>query len=431
MKKTKRTDTIFLHLPAYRDPELIPTIKDAIAKANRPENLRFGICHQYHPDDKFDNLDEFKDDSRFKIDRMLYTEAKGLPYARQRINDMITDETYILQLDSHHRFAEGWDDTLINMHSKLEKEGFKPIITGYLPLYDPFNDPAGRSVDPWLQHFVCFYPHGTIFIRPSGIPDWKNLKGPVRSRFLSGHFDFARTEWAKTIKHDPDIYFSGEEINLTLRSFTHGYDFFHPHVLVIWHSTMREERAGKLSWDDEHKRGVNTSAHQARGRAKIRQLFRTEDNGFDLTGYDIGTVRTIRDYEEYAGFDFKLRSVQQYTLDYKYPPNPKVEDWEASLCKSYYNLISFDKRNFKLNDYQYMVCAYDDENGMNIQRQDIQEHEIKKFMEDPSDWVHLERHFLTDKKPYKWVIWAYSKSQGWAERIEHIIDYSTVSKSGA
>ena len=45
---------------------------------------------------------------------MLYTEAKGLPYARAIINEqLLTDEDFVCQLDSHHRFGEGWDSILI------------------------------------------------------------------------------------------------------------------------------------------------------------------------------------------------------------------------------------------------------------------------------------------------------------------------------
>ena len=104
------------------------------------------------------------------------------------------------------------------------------------------------------------------------------MNEPPMSRFLCGHFGFARSQWAKEIKHDPDIYFSGEEINLTVRSYTHGYDIFHPHKIVVWHSTMREERAGKLKWDDDAKLGVDWWGKQEKARAKIRQLFRIDNS---------------------------------------------------------------------------------------------------------------------------------------------------------
>ena len=54
-----KKSTIFLHLPAYREPELIPTIKDALANAEFPDRIRFGICLQYDPSDGFDDLTEF------------------------------------------------------------------------------------------------------------------------------------------------------------------------------------------------------------------------------------------------------------------------------------------------------------------------------------------------------------------------------------
>ena len=33
----KNKETILIHLPSYRDPELIPTIKDALANAKYPK----------------------------------------------------------------------------------------------------------------------------------------------------------------------------------------------------------------------------------------------------------------------------------------------------------------------------------------------------------------------------------------------------------
>jgi Glycosyltransferase (GlcNAc) len=420
--KSPKKDTILVHLPAYREPELVPTIKDCLAQAKDPSRIIFGICRQFNPEDKFDNLDEYRNNPNFKIIDMPYQEAKGLPYARARINELITDETYLLQLDSHHRFTKDWDETLIDMHKGLEAKGYKPILTGYLPYYSPFNDPAGRCQEPWQQQFACFYPHGTIFIRPSLLQGWQTRTEPVHSRFISGHFAFARAQWGKEILHDPQIYFSGEELNLTVRSFTHGYDLFHPHKIVIWHATMREERAGKLVWDDQHKRGENWYSHQQHAWKRIRNLLRTQkDDDVDLTGYDLGKVRTLNEYERYAGVHFKRKAVQKYTIDNQFPPNPPVEDWEGSFCESFYCLVNFDKSNFKLDDYDFWVVAFDDENGVAIQREDLNEGQVKEIMARKDQWTNFERFFLTDKKPAKWVIWAHSKSKGWAERIEHIL----------
>ena len=426
MKKAK-SRKIFIHLPAYREPELGPTIKSALENATYPNRLVFGICRQFNPEDGFDNIDEYRNDPRFRIMDIHYTEAKGLPYARYQINTMLKDEEYICQLDSHHRFAEGWDVTLIEMHDQLKAKGHKkPILAAYLPYYNPFDDPAGRTMEPWQQTFACFYPHGTIFIRPGLLTGWKDMTEPPPSRFLSGHFCFADGHWAKTVLHDKDIFFSGEELNLTVRSYTHGYDLFHPHKLVVWHATMREERDGILVWDDQSKRGEDWWTQQDIARAKIRQLLRTEDNGFDLTGYDLGTERTLRDYEKYAGINFKKRSVQRFTYDNNYPPNPLIEndeEWENSFMFSFYHLVQFNKRQFLFDDYDFVVCSFDDENGISLWREDYNEYRFKEILSSGSDWYSEEKFFLIDKVPSRLVIWAHSKANGWAERIEEQINY--------
>lgn len=417
-------EKILIHLPAYREPELIPTIENALKEAKYPERLVFGICRQYCEDDGFDNLDKYRDDSRFKIYDIPYEKAKGLAYARSIINDkLLDDEEFVLQLDSHHRFTKDWDETLIGWYYDLKKDGYNPIIGGYLPYYDPFNDPASRVKEPWFSEAACFYPFGTIFIRPTSVKGgWKHLEKPYPARFLSGHFAFGPNKWAKDVKHDPNIFFAGEEINLTIRSFTHGYDLFHPHRVIIWHATMREERAGKLVWDDQSKRndgswwkGNNTA------RSRIRQLLRVEDNGHDLTGYDIGSVRSIRDYEKYAGIHFKNKSFQQYTKDNFFAPNPYTfnteKEWEESFLHSTYHLVNITKDMLPGDDYKSILVAFDDEDGVSVNSEYIDDNRLSLFLTEGRP-IHYEKMFTSDNRPVRAVYWAISESKGWSERHE-------------
>ena len=419
--------TILLHLPAYREPELIPTIEDALANAKHPERIHFGICRQFCEDDGFDNLDKYRKDSRFKIHDMPYKEAKGLATARAIINDeLLTDEDFVCQLDSHHRFAKNWDSTLINWYNDLKSDGYNPIICGYLPYYNPLNDPADRVHEPWFSEAACFYPHNTIFIRPTAVKDgWKHLKKPYPTRFLSGHFAFGPNQWAKDVKHDPNIFFAGEELNLSIRSFTHGYDLFHPHRVVIWHATMREERAGKLVWDDQSKRGEdmwwkgNDSA-----RARIRQLIGVEDNNIDLGEYGLGKKRTVRDYEKYAGIHFKKMSFQKYTKDNNFAPNPyphkNEKEWEDSFMFSFYHLVNLERHEMPKDDYDSILVAFDDENGVGMHSKSISGPQLNNFINN-GHRIHYEEMFLAEKKPSKIVFWGHSKTRGWAERIERQI----------
>lgn len=410
--------SILVHLPAYREPELLPTIQSALENAKHPKRIYFGICRQFNEQDKFDNIDEFRSDSRFKIIDIPYNEAKGLPYARGLINDeLLTDEDYLLQLDSHHRFDKNWDDYLIRLHNKLLKKSKKVIIGGYLPYYNPFNDPKDRVNETWQTHVVCFYPHGTCFVRPGHYP---NTKEPIAGRYVSGHFLFSSNDWGKTIRHDPDIVFSGEELHMTIRGYTHGYDIYHLPKPVIWHATMREERDGILVWDDFYKAGKDFNKGQEKARAKIRQLLRVEDNGFDLTNFDIGNERTIEDYQNFAGLDFTNHRIQQYTLDHKVPHNPPVDEETNPWVDSFYHCINVNKSEFKGNDYDCMIVAFDDKDGNSVFRDDWDEARIKREFSQSGEWLSFENIFNqnTKGKPTKWVMWAHSKSKGWAERVE-------------
>ena len=87
-----RENYIFINIASYRDPELLPTIEDAIAKAKYPERLVFGICHQRSEDDKWDSLEKYEDDERFRVIDMDYKDAKGVCYARAEIQKLWEDE---------------------------------------------------------------------------------------------------------------------------------------------------------------------------------------------------------------------------------------------------------------------------------------------------------------------------------------------------
>jgi len=76
---------IFIQIASYRDPQLVLTIKDMLANAKKPKNLVIGIARQFSESDKFDNLDEYKDDERFRILDIPYQEAKGVCWARNLV----------------------------------------------------------------------------------------------------------------------------------------------------------------------------------------------------------------------------------------------------------------------------------------------------------------------------------------------------------
>lgn len=408
---------IFIQVASYRDPQLIPTINSALENSSNPDNLVFGIARQFSEDDGFDNLDEFRNDDRFRILDIPYTESKGACWARNQIQQLYKDEEFTLQIDSHMRFEKNWDKEFIQMINDLQNKSYKkPLLTGYVSSFDPENDPQGRTMEPWRMAFDRFIPEGAVFFLPETIPNWKNLTEPVTARFYSAHFCFTLGQFAKEVQHDPEFYFHGEEISIAARAYTHGYDLFHPHKILIWHEYTRKGRVKQ--WDDDRDWvNKNNKAHK-----KNRSLFGMDnEEELDFGQYGFGKERTLRDYEKYSGLLFSKRAVQKYTLDKGYPPNPypyqNETEWLNSFTQVFKHCIDVNYSSVPETDYDFWVVAFHNDKDDTLHRQDADENEIRRMMNDPDGYCKIWREFNTDETPTYWVVWPHSKSKGWCDRL--------------
>lgn len=424
---------IFIQIAAYRDPQLVPTVKDCIAKAKNPEKLVFCIAWQHGPDE---NIDEIKKLQNVEVIDIPYLESKGACWARNQIQKRYNGEEYTLQLDSHHRFVDNWDEVVIGMYKQLQEMGHKkPLLTGYIPSFDPDNDPGARVESPWRMDFDRFIPEGAVFFLPATIDDWRERTAPVTSRFYSAHFCFTSGQFCIEVPHDPEYYFHGEEISIAARAYTHGYDLFHPHRIVAWHEYTRKGRT--KHWDDHS--GTNKSKiadkkdwgeRNTECHKRNRVLFSMDGEDYNTINwgkYGFGTERTLRDYEKYAGLHFKKRAVQQETLDKKYPPNSfekfnTEEEWENSFTSVFKHCIDLQVSQFPLDDYDFWCVAFERQDNTVIHRLDANNEECKRLISDGRNpngdkYIKLWRTFNTSEKPHHWVVWPYSKSKGWCERI--------------
>jgi hypothetical protein len=409
-------NTIFVQIASFRDPQLLPTLNDMIKQAKHPENLRVGICNQINLDDEF-NIDNYQTDPRFRIENVLDTDSEGVCWARHMVQQMYSGETYTLQIDSHMRFEKNWDVEMIQMIKDLQDKGYKkPLLTGYVSSFDPDNDPKGRIQEPWRMAFDRFTPEGCVFFLPETIPGWKDLKKPIPARFYSAHFCFTLGEFATEVQHDPNYYFHGEEISIAVRAYTHGYDLFHPHKVLIWHEYTRKGRT--KHWDvDKTWYMKNDISHK-----RNRELLGVDGEVFSGdTSFYFGTERTIKDYEKYAGIKFSNRSVQQYTIDKKYPPNPyefkDEKEWEESFLSIFKHCIDLSFDMVPETDYDFWVVAFHNEKDETLHRQDADQNEISSMMRDPDRYCKIWREFNTTEKPKYWVVWPHSVSKGWRDRI--------------
>jgi hypothetical protein len=409
---------IFVQIAAYRDPELVPTIQDCIANARYKEDLRFGICWQRHEDEH--DLDAFRDNKAFRIDTVPWNESQGLCWARSRIQGLYEGEDYTLQIDSHHRFAPDWDVHLLKC---MELTGSpKPIITTYAGMYEPGSNQK-LGVEPYSMVADRFTPSGTILFRPHTIKGWEQLSKPVRARFVSGHFFFTTGKHCEEYKYDPNLYFAGDEISLSIRSFTLGYDLFHPHRTYVWHEYTRKGRT--KHWDDHsvtNKALVGAAWHERDliSKKRLRKMLQEEDNDAEIGEYGLGQVRTHGDYERYAGINFGSRRLHKETVQGLEPPCTYVDEhhWEKAFLSDYRLAMEWKVEDIEpCDDYQFIYFGIEDESGNVLYRYDAaaSSPETRRLNQ------CKEVQFSAASKPAKLVVWPVSRTKGWLKKVTYTL----------
>lgn len=408
-------NTIFVQIACYRDLQLVPTLRSLFENAKYPNNLRIGLAWQRTSEE---SLEEFAGDSRIVVLDIPAEEAKGVCWARNMLQYLYSGEEYTLQLDSHHRFIKHWDSKLIKMVKDLQKEGYKkPLITSYLPHYDPDSD--HKVEEPWKLNFQRFLPEGPAFPVPEGIDNFQELDRPVPARFYSAHFAFSVGEFAREVPHDPDFYFHGEEPSIAARAFTHGYDLFHPHFIVGWHEYTREGKP--KHWDDNEWVEKNNNSYK-----KYRKLFSVGGETYDpkeFGRFGLGKERSLEDYKRYSGVDLSAKTAQDWARKGEAPPAPYDFSSEEDYLESFkdYNKQVANVHISEINrdlTYDFWAIIFKDEVGEEVYRLDANKEEVESiFNTVDGDWYNVWREWY-GKEATQYVVWPHTEEEGWMKPID-------------
>lgn len=408
-------ETIFVQIASYKDPELPKTISDCLLKAKYPERLRFGICWQKTDDE---NLDKYLGDNRFRVHTVHWTEAKGVGWARNICNSLYKYEDFTLQIDSHHRFDIGWDESLINQW-KLCKHP-KAVLTGYPPGYEYTE--SGEIVKnnlPPMTMIVKGFDYGFIpTFKSWHVYNTQRVKAPFRGCFIAAGFLFTLGKVCEEVPYIKEVYFTGEEILYSARLFTYGYRIFYPNSWVIWH--LYERKTSQRPWDDFTKKEDLNKIYSEQQQLSF-DVLKGALYGDPKYRHFFGNQNTISEFEMYSGVSIIHKIIHPNMLKGFEPPFATVKGWE-NIVKPYKELKI--KLNINISDipeyddYQFWYFGLHDENCNELYREDIRELDGKTFSRHN---VEYNGTIFLREKPVKYVLWPFSKSKGWLERLVYDI----------
>jgi prolyl 4-hydroxylase len=204
------------------------------------------------------------------------------------------------------------------------------------------------------------------------------------------------------------VYFTGEEITLAVRAFTHGYDLFEPSRIIVWHQYVRADQ--RKHWDD-HLGDGSPAWHErdAASRTKVRRLFEEPDFG----PFGLGTERTLEDYEAYAGLSFRHHQLQDYTRHNLEPPNPPASpDWPTRVRDHEVDItVEAGQLSPEAFDVATVWCiGVHDIHGAELCRHDINFEDLPTV--NGSQFTTTMR-FTSQAHPATWTINPHSKIYGW------------------
>ena len=321
-KSYNKEDTIFVQIASYRDPELQYTIQDLFKKSKRPENIFVGICHQYDMKGRDEHLFEipFSENDQIRIDEVDYRESNGCCWARNRVQKFYRDEKWTLSIDSHMRFEEGWDEIAVLMSKSLIADGYKkPVLSHYPPDYE------GKGWNyKCKNHLLRMRPRFGYVVEDRKLPSlgqppilFGKYNRPVLTSVVAAGCWFSLGEVNKEIIYDENIYFIGEEISLSARLWTSGYDIFCPNKIIMYHLYLTGENDSGLKIQDSNKHKKDSKRSKSLNLSsisRIKNLLNIKKNRESLNLiYGLGSVRSLRDYERFSGVDFKNSNSRERT----------------------------------------------------------------------------------------------------------------------
>lgn len=306
--------TIAVAIPSFRDPELCNTIRDCFAKAAYPERVKIYVVEQNGENDAFDCHARNSGIPPFHLvyKTLHWKDAKGPTWARHLLNGMIKDEDFIMGLDSHIRFEPAWDVFHIDEIYKTKRPNHT-VLSLYPSGFERIATPDGRLFykigarkEYRTSELDKFDNEGNLtFITHSR--SWKQFEPRYAPMIAAGYY-FVHSNFKNIVPWSPKTphLFFGEEMLLSARAFTHGFDIMVPSQCYIYHEWSRGYR-------------VNFAANEPERQKSLIYLKGILNQTIQDDEFGLGNKRSLQDYWRFIGVDYAKKEIVNKTNPFTVP----------------------------------------------------------------------------------------------------------------
>ena len=260
--------------------------------------------------------------------RLNETESYGPFFARYVASKLWEGQAFFMQIDSHSHFRQDWDKVVIE--NLREAKSFPRAI---LSNYPPPHDDSWSNLKPgeYMPEALCDIRFADDIMRlehtgrfGSGAQIRAQLHNPGLSLFIAAGFYVAHTSFLRDVKYDPLLpyIFMGEEIMMSARAYTNGWDVYAPSVDVVKHMYVRKE--SPKFWEtvnDVYGEGAmhNDLTDLILDRIKYNLEWKGKRRQQDLKmprlvnrldKYGIGNKRKLQDFYTIAGIDMERQTTR-------------------------------------------------------------------------------------------------------------------------
>lgn len=329
-----QTETIFVSIWSYKDPEVAKTIYNLFAKSYFPFNITIGVCDQRdfnagassliqqivdvartcqargdtnvfskHPEHFFSN--------QVRVEEVPSSFARGPVIARAMIEKRLyAGEKYYMMIDSAMRFVDAWDQKALETFHACSSA--KPILTFQPASYDLHTN------DPNLMLPTGSPPTSMTaqqFDSRSSLPKitsrfFQNVPSrPSQQLFWTPTFSFTFAAAHLEVPYDPYLraLTEGEEFIMSVRFWCAGWDFYNPSEMLCLQSSINEQTpnfAKELRLSDQNALSRLHCLLGMRPRESVHQDILKEAHI-----YGPQSNRSLIDYQKFCDINLKSRKI--------------------------------------------------------------------------------------------------------------------------